>query len=472
MAIRKISVDSAYGVSQYTCGVIDLIGSYPTDCKIGSTMTIYDADGKTSGFCVFDGLKWKITQPDFTSDELASRETILETEGSFAINAGNQPIKKVNIVIPFDVAQVETATVVGTITTEGNAVVSVTSDLFATQVISVPVLVGDTDEVVASKIGVALNLNKQIVTNFVVSIDGADVILTQVIPQIHGLDITLNIAIAKGTCEGLTDDATSVATVASPSISPKVISVVRSPRECEITIFLHCYGIPTSLTFAGIDFVGGGSPTVDVGLNVIKLYTNDGGFSIRGQFLEGSTLKGLNLDDPNITGGDIIPDSLVIPTGTVVKPVSAKAFIGFLGVVADGETVTIGDEVYEFDTDSTITEGNIQVDVSGGVTAPLAVTALALAITTNATSAVTGVDSDGDTVLVTAKVAGIIGNSIELSDTGANITIIPATLEDGVDGTVGVKGTILFDENFIYVSVDTSTTAVSNWKSTALSALA
>jgi hypothetical protein len=34
--------------------------------------------------------------------------------------------------------------------------------------------------------------------------------------------------------------------------------------------------------------------------------------------------------------------------------------------VEDGETVVIGDDTYEFDTDDAITEGNIQVDVSGG----------------------------------------------------------------------------------------------------------
>lgn len=44
--------------------------------------------------------------------------------------------------------------------------------------------------------------------------------------------------------------------------------------------------------------------------------------------------------------------------------------------VADGETVTIGDDVYEFDDDDDFTEGNIQVDVSGGLTPALAGAAL------------------------------------------------------------------------------------------------
>jgi hypothetical protein len=35
------------------------------------------------------------------------------------------------------------------------------------------------------------------------------------------------------------------------------------------------------------------------------------------------------------------------------------------GDVSDGETVSIGSQAYEFDTDSSVMEGNILVDVSG-----------------------------------------------------------------------------------------------------------
>lgn len=48
--------------------------------------------------------------------------------------------------------------------------------------------------------------------------------------------------------------------------------------------------------------------------------------------------------------------------------------------VSDAEIITLGDEVYEFDTGSAITAGRIRVDVSGGATASAARTALVTAI--------------------------------------------------------------------------------------------
>jgi hypothetical protein len=50
-------------------------------------------------------------------------------------------------------------------------------------------------------------------------------------------------------------------------------------------------------------------------------------------------------------------------------PVNAKAAskkLTLSGVANDGETVTIGEEVYEMDADASVTEGNIPVDISGG----------------------------------------------------------------------------------------------------------
>ena len=55
---------------------------------------------------------------------------------------------------------------------------------------------------------------------------------------------------------------------------------------------------------------------------------------------------------------------LVIPSGTVVTPVKAQGTLTFSGSVSDGETVTIGGAIYEFDTNGETAEGNIAVDVS------------------------------------------------------------------------------------------------------------
>ncbi len=159
---------------------------------------------------------------------------------------------------------------------------------------------------------------------------------------------------------------------------------------------------------------------------------------------------------------------LVIPKGTVVTPVKAQGTLTFNGSVSDGETVTIGGAVYEFDTNSDTVEGNIAVDVSGGATASDAVTALVAAITANENSVVTAEAGDGNTVVVTAVVPGTEGNNIAVSTDASNGEWAKATLTGGVDGTVAKKGTIMFDESYVYVAVDDCTATVSNWKKAAL----
>lgn len=159
---------------------------------------------------------------------------------------------------------------------------------------------------------------------------------------------------------------------------------------------------------------------------------------------------------------------LVIPSGTVVTPVKAQGTLTFSGSVSDGETVTIGGAVYEFDTDEETAKGNIAVDVSQGATASDAVTALVAAITANDDSVVTAVDGDGDTVVVTAVVYGTEGNKIAVSTDADKAEWAKAILTGGVDGTVAKKGTIMFDENYLYVAVDDCTATVSNWKKVAL----
>lgn len=142
--------------------------------------------------------------------------------------------------------------------------------------------------------------------------------------------------------------------------------------------------------------------------------------------------------------------------GTIDKktPVNATQAVGtitFTGAV-DGvsQTVTIGDDVYEFDTDGAVPDGRILVDVSGGATASDAVTALVAAITENTTE-YTAVDGDGDTVVVTAAVYGTAGNDITTTETCTNGSWGAVTLEDAVDGTPGKKGEFTWDDDYIYV---------------------
>lgn len=124
-------------------------------------------------------------------------------------------------------AQVETATVVGTITTAGNAEVIVTSSIVTGSpvTLSVAVALSDTASQVATKIRTAIAANTAISTYFTVGGTGADVVLTHKgskqytinnvsTPVYPANDATLNISIDNDTCAGLTTAATSTDTTA------------------------------------------------------------------------------------------------------------------------------------------------------------------------------------------------------------------------------------------------------------------
>lgn len=63
--------------------------------------------------------------------------------------------------------------------------------------------------------------------------------------------------------------------------------------------------------------------------------------------------------------------SLAIPFGTPVNAAAAAGVLTIDGVVIDGETVTIGNDVYEFAADAaqSVTAGRIAVDITGDTTA-------------------------------------------------------------------------------------------------------
>lgn len=112
------------------------------------------------------------------------------------------------------IAQVETATIVGTISGDGNATFTVTSAIVTGSplAVSVAVLNGDTPTVVATKAAITLNANAAVSANFVATSVAADLKLTAKLAAAN--DATLNIAFTNGTCTGLTPNATSANTTA------------------------------------------------------------------------------------------------------------------------------------------------------------------------------------------------------------------------------------------------------------------
>lgn len=116
--------------------------------------------------------------------------------------------------------QVETATIVGTVTEEGTATVTVTSALYAEPVVMhVAVAVDDNASAVAEKI--RAYIEPILEDEFTVSGEGASVVLTAVAPAAN--DDTLNIAFTNGTCKGLTPDATSDATTSGVAVDTVTI---------------------------------------------------------------------------------------------------------------------------------------------------------------------------------------------------------------------------------------------------------
>jgi hypothetical protein len=114
------------------------------------------------------------------------------------------------------VAQVETATAAGTITLAGNATVTVTSGALTGSplAISVPVALSDTAATWAVKVRTALAANAAIAAKFTVGGSSTAISLTRIKPDDYGVsnDSTLNIALANGTCTGITAAPTSANT--------------------------------------------------------------------------------------------------------------------------------------------------------------------------------------------------------------------------------------------------------------------
>lgn len=169
--------------------------------------------------------------------------------------------------------QVETATIVGTITGSGNAMVTVTADGLTGSPIalSVAVLELDTASQVATKIRAALNADSDISDFFTVGGTGAVITLTAITAAAN--DATMNLAYDNDTSTGLTGDPTSTDT------TPGALYAVPTPikyAQCEVALWL----LQTGSDAGGIS---GSEQLLGVDLGPIKLKYGageSGGFSI------------------------------------------------------------------------------------------------------------------------------------------------------------------------------------------------
>lgn len=90
-------------------------------------------------------------------------------------------------------------------------------------------------------------------------------------------------------------------------------------------------------------------------------------------------------------------------------------------------------------------------------TAPNGVTALVAAITAEDTQGVGAADGTGDTVVLTADEAGVVGNDITIAETMATGAFAGAAtkLSGGVDGHEVWDGRLMADDTYLYVYMGT-----------------
>ncbi len=159
----------------------------------------------------------------------------------------------------------------------------------------------------------------------------------------------------------------------------------------------------------------------------------------------------------------------VAVSGAPVVPVAATGTLTIATQPTAADTITIsqGDvtEVYTF-----VEVAEDDFDVALGLDVNATQIALAAVINDHSALVTAGAFAANDSV-ITTKVKGVIGNTIATTSelTAETDGFAAATLGTGVDGTAGLDGQIRYDADKIYVSVGVSTTAVSNWKSAALS---
>jgi hypothetical protein len=164
---------------------------------------------------------------------------------------------------------------------------------------------------------------------------------------------------------------------------------------------------------------------------------------------------GINTPHPSVDAGNFAANACLLTA--LVGGVAGNA-------TATTETFTAGTNVFDAATLGTTTAG---VDCTKGD----ARTALVAAITASDTQGVGAAAGAGDTMTLTADVAGDVGNDIATIETMANGAFGAATLAGGVDGTPGYGGAVCVDAGFIYVCTATDLTVQNdNWERAAIAA--
>ena len=210
-------------------------------------------------------------------DELISDTIALSGTSTVAGSKAFKTVAEVDLPVQTHTptAQVETATVVGSVTGSGNATVVITAAGMtgSPKTDSVAVLNGDAATDVGLKIRTALAADTAVTAMFAVSGAGANIILTALTPAAN--DATLNVSIANGTCTGLTSAPTSANTtagVAYDTVSVGIATPVGLPH-------IVSYAAALLLALFNGTADSGGSLAVDSTYVEKNLYTPAGTFN-------------------------------------------------------------------------------------------------------------------------------------------------------------------------------------------------
>jgi len=148
--------------------------------------------------------------------------------------------------------------------------------------------------------------------------------------------------------------------------------------------------------------------------------------------------------------------------------VSASAFAGNDTTITALHGGTAGNAIVSTETFAAGTNVFDSVAFDGGTncSAANAIIALVAAIVASDTQGVGAADGVGDTINLTADVAGVVGNNITIAETLANGSFAggATNLAGGVNGTVGSVHTFMMDSGYLYITVAENTTAGKNWR--------
>ena len=133
---------------------------------------------------------------------------------------------------------------------------------------------------------------------------------------------------------------------------------------------------------------------------------------------------------------------------------------------------TVGNSIATTETFTAGTNVFAAATLGSGTNCTAVNTALAViaAINANANSVVTASAGTGNDVLMTADVAGTVGNNISVADTMANAAFAASAtkLAGGVNGTVATGTKFMVDATYLYVCLAGNTTAQANWRRVSL----